>query len=94
MSHCRRELFQELMHLILLNEEFVNACREGLLICCSDGVVRRIFLRLMSYSADYPERYSCAHITELVTDLCFQGPPCNREEPWEGPMPRLRGKVE
>jgi hypothetical protein len=56
MSHCRRELFQALMKLILLDEEFITACQDGILVTCSDGVLRRIFLRLMSYSADYPER--------------------------------------
>jgi hypothetical protein len=40
----------------LMDEEFVKGCTEGLRIQCTDGVERTFFLRLLTYSADYPEK--------------------------------------
>lgn len=56
MSHCRRELFHEVWKLLLEDEEFLKAYVNGIVITCSDGVTRRIFPRIFSYSADYPEK--------------------------------------
>ena len=39
-----------------MDEEFVKGCTEGLRIRCTDGVERAFFLRLLTYSADYPEK--------------------------------------
>lgn len=41
----------------MLDEELLKAIVEGLVIECSDGVTRRFFIRIFTYSADYPERY-------------------------------------
>ncbi|KAJ3535195.1 hypothetical protein NMY22_g6600 [Coprinellus aureogranulatus] len=41
---------------ILLDDEFVRAYRHGMVIDCFDGVRRRFYPRIMTYSADYPER--------------------------------------
>jgi hypothetical protein len=54
-THCRREL----MHAIwkfLLDEDFVHAYKYGMVIKCADGVERRIYPRIFTYSADYPEK--------------------------------------
>jgi hypothetical protein len=54
-THCRREL----MHAIwkfLLDEDFVHAYNCGMVIKCADGVERRIYPRIFTYSADYPEK--------------------------------------
>ena len=40
----------------LMDEEFVKGCTEGLKIRCADGIDRTFFLRLLTYSADYPEK--------------------------------------
>ncbi|KAE9389208.1 hypothetical protein BT96DRAFT_1025149 [Gymnopus androsaceus JB14] len=55
MRFLHRELFQAVW-LLLLDTEFMEAYVHGLLICCADGIVRRVFLRFFSYSADYPEK--------------------------------------
>ena len=55
MTHCRREL----MHAVwkfLLDDEFIHAYKYGMVIRCADGIERRIYPRIFTYSADYPEK--------------------------------------
>jgi hypothetical protein len=55
LAHCRREL----MHGVwkhLLDEEFLHAYKYGIVILCKDGIRRRVFPRIFTYSADYPEK--------------------------------------
>ena len=40
----------------LLDDDFIKAYREGIIIKCSDGIMRRVFPRIFTYSADYPEK--------------------------------------
>jgi hypothetical protein len=54
-THCRRELFHACWD-ILLDEEFLGAYHHGIVLKCPDGVMRRIFPRIFTYSADYPEK--------------------------------------
>lgn len=56
LRHVRRELFQEQWG-ILLDDEFVHAYEHGLVVDCADSVRRRFYPRILTYSADYPERY-------------------------------------
>lgn len=42
---------------MMLDEAFVDAYAHGILITCSDGVKRRIFPRIFTYAADYPEKW-------------------------------------
>ena len=42
--------------LLLMDEEFMEAYKHGMLVQCGDGILRRLFPRLFSYSADYPEK--------------------------------------
>lgn len=55
-THLRRELFQSCYDIILRDPEFHAAWKYGTLIKCGDGVIRRVFIRLGTYSADYPEK--------------------------------------
>lgn len=55
LAYLRKQLFQ-LIILILLDDEFVYAYTHGVIIVCGDGVTRRIFPRIFTYSADYPEK--------------------------------------
>ena len=41
---------------ILMDAAFVEGCKSGMIIRCSDGIERVFFLRIMTYSADYPEK--------------------------------------
>jgi hypothetical protein len=54
-AHCSRELFHEQWK-ILLDEEFIEAWKHGIVITCCDGIKRRFYLRIFTYSADYPEK--------------------------------------
>lgn len=42
----------------LLDDEFIHAYKHGIVIECADGIQRRFYPRLFTYSADYPEKYS------------------------------------
>lgn len=54
-THCRRENFHAAMRLVF-DDEFVDAYLNGVVLCFPDGVYRRCFIRLLTYSADYPEK--------------------------------------
>lgn len=41
---------------LLLDQRFMHAYEHGIVILCGDGITRRIFPRLIAYSADYPEK--------------------------------------
>jgi hypothetical protein len=69
LTHCRRELMHEVWR-ILLDAEFIQAYNHGLVINCFDGVVRRVYPRIFTYSADYPEKY-CAFPSLLSALLNF-----------------------
>jgi hypothetical protein len=56
-AYCRRELFHSCWK-ILLDEDFIFAYRHGIVLKCADGVMRRVFPRIFTYSADYPEKYT------------------------------------
>jgi len=49
------ELMQKIW-LLMLDDTFVDAYTHGTLVTCSDGVKRRIFPRIFTYAADYPEK--------------------------------------
>ncbi|KAG6905246.1 hypothetical protein DXG01_003988 [Tephrocybe rancida] len=55
MAHCRRELFHTQWS-IILDEEFIEAWMHGIVIMCLDGILRRFYPRIITYSADYPEK--------------------------------------
>jgi hypothetical protein len=40
----------------LLDDEFVHAYEHGIVLRCADGVQRRVYPRIFTYSADYPEK--------------------------------------
>ena len=55
MTHCRREMFHAQWD-VLLDDEFIEAYRHGIIVNCCDGVTQRIYPRIFTYSADYPEK--------------------------------------
>jgi hypothetical protein len=55
LTHCKRELFQAIW-MTLLDEEFMDAYINGLVVECADGILQRFFPRFFTYSADYPEK--------------------------------------
>ena len=56
LTHCRRELIHAVWRL-LLDDDFVHAYKYGIVIKCHDGIERRVYPRIFTYSADYPEKW-------------------------------------
>lgn len=54
--HCKHELMQAIIAL-LLDEESMHAYEYGILMEFADGIMHRVFPRIFTYSADYPEKY-------------------------------------
>ncbi|KAI6112660.1 hypothetical protein F5141DRAFT_1003094, partial [Pisolithus sp. B1] len=68
-THCKRELIHAIWEL-LLDEKFMDAYKNGVVVRCGDGITRRIFPRFFSYSADYPEKVLLACIKFLGECPC------------------------
>ncbi|KAG8700007.1 hypothetical protein FRC08_004982 [Ceratobasidium sp. 394] len=69
LTHLCRELMHEVWR-ALLDDDFVHAWKHGVVIQCADGVVRRVFPRILTYSADYPEKVLIATIRNQGDRLC------------------------
>ena len=54
-THLNRELFHAQWK-VLLDDDFVDAYEHGIIVDCFDDERRRFYPRIMTYSADYPER--------------------------------------
>jgi len=57
----------------ILDDDFIHAYRYGIVIKGVDGVERRVYPRLFTYSADYPEKYVIVLLVELVLIIDFSG---------------------
>jgi hypothetical protein len=55
MMFCHHEVMQAQWR-ILLDDEFLEAYEHGIVIECCDGIKRRFYPRILTYSADYPEK--------------------------------------
>lgn len=55
LRHLRRELIHAVWQ-ILLDDDFIDAYENGIVIMFPDGILRRLFPRFFTYSADYPEK--------------------------------------
>jgi hypothetical protein len=40
----------------MLDDEFLHAYEHGVVLECIDGIRRRVYPRIFTYSADYPEK--------------------------------------
>ncbi|KAF8151063.1 hypothetical protein BJ912DRAFT_1071771 [Pholiota molesta] len=69
LTHCRRELMHAVWTL-LLDDEFMHAYEHGIVIECPDGIFRRFYPRIFTYSADYPEKVLLATIRNLGSCPC------------------------
>ncbi|KAJ7166408.1 hypothetical protein C8R43DRAFT_1162986, partial [Mycena crocata] len=69
LAHCRRELFHESWRLIL-DDDFVEAYKHGIVLDCKDGIRRRVYPRIFTYSADYPEKVLIATLRDMGKCPC------------------------
>ncbi|KAG2051670.1 hypothetical protein BDR06DRAFT_983445 [Suillus hirtellus] len=68
-AHCRRELFHACWD-TLLDQDFIQAYRHGIVLKCADGVLCRVFPCIFTYSADYPEKVLIATIKDMGSCPC------------------------
>ncbi|KIJ53889.1 hypothetical protein M422DRAFT_242156 [Sphaerobolus stellatus SS14] len=68
-THCKRELVQSIWRL-LLDDDFRKAYKEGIVVKCADGVMRRVYIRLITYSADYPEKMLMLSLRDKGKCVC------------------------
>ncbi|KIK26402.1 hypothetical protein PISMIDRAFT_274760 [Pisolithus microcarpus 441] len=69
LTHCKRELMQAIWK-FLLDDDFISAYEHGMVIEFPDGVSRQVFPRLLTYSADYPEKTLLATLKFLGRSPC------------------------
>ncbi|KAJ3543473.1 hypothetical protein NMY22_g3125 [Coprinellus aureogranulatus] len=70
-AYCARQLFHKQWS-VLLDSEFSRAVKDGIIHLCPDGKRRCFYPRILTYSADYPEKV-------LVAGLRNNGGhPCHR----------------
>ncbi|KAI9069921.1 hypothetical protein FKP32DRAFT_1608199 [Trametes sanguinea] len=69
LTFCKRELMQRIWSL-LLDADFMDAYENGMLVECGDGVTRRLFPRIFTYSADYPEKILLSALKPLAKCPC------------------------
>ncbi|KAL1703844.1 hypothetical protein EV121DRAFT_207048 [Schizophyllum commune] len=69
LTHCKRELMQEVWRILLGDKEFLDAYREGFVMAIN-GVEYRVYPRLFTYSADYPEKVLLATIRDKGICVC------------------------
>ena len=71
LTHCKRKLFHAIWN-IILDDEFIEAYKNGIVIKCHDGVLRRVFPRIFTYSADYPEKYFQHYLFTMILTLLYR----------------------
>jgi len=59
--------------MVLLDDEFMEAWKHGIVIVCCDGIKRRFYPRIFVYSADYPEKCVTrpAEYSYVFADFCM-----------------------
>lgn len=55
LTFLKRELMQKIW-LLLLDDRFMYMYVHGLVLLCGDSILRRLFIRIFLYAADYPEK--------------------------------------
>ncbi|TFK17089.1 hypothetical protein FA15DRAFT_605762 [Coprinopsis marcescibilis] len=61
--HCGREMFHA-QWAILLDQDLIDAMTNGVVLLCHDGIERRFYPRIFTYSADYPEKVAISLIKQ------------------------------
>ena len=56
LMHCKRELVHAVWK-ILLDNDFIQAYKNSIVVKCFDRITRRVYPRIFTYSADYPEKW-------------------------------------
>ena len=85
LAHCKRELFHTVWN-ILLDNDFIEAYKNGIVVKCFDGKYWHVYPRIFTYSADYPEKCVTNVIhSSVILRYGPQDTPC--DHPGQGPLP-------
>jgi hypothetical protein len=87
-THCKRELMHKVWE-TLLDDDFIEAYDRGLVCRCHDGTSRRFFPRIVTYSADYPEKYVRSNCIYAALTPYPQGSAVQHPFAWKVPVPPL-----
>lgn len=60
-AFLKREILQKGWHKQLLEPSFKAACGERVILKCGDGITRRVFPKMLLYSADLQEKWVSMH---------------------------------
>jgi hypothetical protein len=55
LTHLKCKLMHSTYKLIL-NSNFMESYKDGVIVTCYDGIQQHLFVRLLTYSGDYPEK--------------------------------------
>jgi hypothetical protein len=56
---------------VLLDDDFIEAWKHGIVITCCDGTMRRFYPRIFTHSGDYPEKYAILFQLRLALITCL-----------------------
>ncbi|THG96738.1 hypothetical protein EW145_g7727 [Phellinidium pouzarii] len=68
-THCRREIMHGVWK-VILDDDLRHAWQFGMVVECGDRLIRRLYPRIFTYSADYPEKVLLATIKALGSHPC------------------------
>ncbi|EPQ54112.1 hypothetical protein GLOTRDRAFT_94482 [Gloeophyllum trabeum ATCC 11539] len=63
---------------ILLDDDFISAYKHSIILTCADGIKRRVYPQIFTYSADYSEKLTPIARVLLATFRNFGSCPCPR----------------
>ncbi|OWZ25829.1 hypothetical protein C370_07304 [Cryptococcus neoformans A1-35-8] len=89
-AFLKREILQKAWHKQLLEPSFKAACEDGVIMKCGDGVMRRIFPKIIIYSADLQEKSYMSGYTSCGT----QCPNCMMKKENFANIGKIVDKVE
>jgi hypothetical protein len=72
MTFCHRELMHAQWK-VLLDDDFIEAWKHGILVECCDGIFRRFYPRIFTHSGDYPEKYKSYLYSRIIHSSFFAG---------------------
>jgi hypothetical protein len=88
MTFCHREVVHAQWK-ILLDDDFIEAWKHGIIVTCCDRVVRRFYPRIFTHSGDYPEKYVLLSLPWFHSHGRHQSPPGQHPESRHMPLPAL-----
>lgn len=73
----------------MLDAEFIAAYCHGIVVTCYDGIQRRFYPRILTYSADYPEKQVFNLLDNIVSNASRQDTHRQHQESWHIPLPKV-----